>query len=49
MSNGKVSRRAVLGGAVGVAGLAALPALAQDGSIEFTQPVSASVRKAAST
>ena len=44
MSNGPVSRRAVLGGAVGVAGLAALPAFAQDGSTEFTQPASASVR-----
>lgn len=38
MSNGPVSRRAVLGGAVGVAGLAALPAFAQDGSTEFTEP-----------
>ncbi|MBP9046790.1 MAG: L,D-transpeptidase [Tabrizicola sp.] len=38
MANDKVSRRAVLGGAVGVAGLAALPALAQDGSTEFIQP-----------
>lgn len=44
MSNGKISRRAVLGGAVGVASVAALPALAQDGTIEFTQPASASVR-----
>lgn len=44
MSNGKVSRRAILGSAVGVAGLAALPAMAQDGSTEFTQPASASVR-----
>ena len=38
MSNGKVNRRAVLGGAVGVAGLAALPAFAQDGSTEFAEP-----------
>jgi L,D-transpeptidase ErfK/SrfK len=39
MTNGKMSRRAVLGGAaVGVAGLAALPALAQDGSTEFAAP-----------
>lgn len=44
MANGKLNRRAVLGGAVGVAGLAALPAFAQDGSTEFAQPVSASVR-----
>jgi L,D-transpeptidase ErfK/SrfK len=38
MANGPLSRRAVLGGAVGVAGLAAFPALAQDGSTEFVQP-----------
>jgi L,D-transpeptidase ErfK/SrfK len=38
MANGTLSRRAVLGGAVGVAGLAALPAFAQDGSTEFLQP-----------
>lgn len=38
MSNDRVNRRAVLGGAVGVAGLAALPAFAQDGSTEFTEP-----------
>lgn len=44
MANGRLNRRAVLGGAVGVAGLAALPAFAQDGSTEFAQPVSASVR-----
>jgi L,D-transpeptidase ErfK/SrfK len=44
MANGPINRRAVLGGVVGAAGLAALPALAQDGSTEFTQPASASVR-----
>jgi lipoprotein-anchoring transpeptidase ErfK/SrfK len=49
MSNGKIGRRAVLGGAVGVAGLAALPALAQDGTTEFTQPASASVRSNSSS
>ncbi|MBL9061071.1 L,D-transpeptidase [Tabrizicola sp.] len=38
MSNDTVNRRAVLGAAVGVAGLAALPAFAQDGSTEFTEP-----------
>ena len=38
MANGPLSRRAVLGGAVGVAGLAAFPALAQDGTTEFLQP-----------
>jgi L,D-transpeptidase ErfK/SrfK len=44
MSNGSINRRAVLGGVVGAAGMAALPAFAQDGSTEFNQPVSASVR-----
>ena len=38
MSNGTVNRRAVLGGVVGAAGLAALPAFAQDGSTEFAEP-----------
>ena len=38
MSNGKVDRRAVLGGVVGAASLAALPAFAQDGSTEFAEP-----------
>jgi L,D-transpeptidase ErfK/SrfK len=38
MANGPLSRRAVLSGAVGVAGLAALPAFAQDGTTEFLQP-----------
>lgn len=41
MANGKISRRAVLGGAAGVAGLAAFPALAQDGTTEFLQPATA--------
>ena len=41
MAQRPITRRAVLGG---VAGLAALPALAQDGTTEFTQPASASVR-----
>jgi hypothetical protein len=44
MTKGMISRRAVLGGAAGVAGLAAFPALAQDGTTEFTPPVSSSVR-----
>ena len=44
MANGKISRRAVLGGAAGVAGLAAFPALAQDGTTEFASPASSSVR-----
>jgi L,D-transpeptidase ErfK/SrfK len=38
MTNGTVNRRAVLGGVVGAAGLAALPAFAQDGSTEFAEP-----------
>ena len=38
MSKDTVNRRAVLGAAVGVAGLAAFPAFAQDGSTEFTEP-----------
>lgn len=38
MSKGTVNRRAVLGGAVGVAALAAVPAFAQDGSTEFAAP-----------
>jgi len=44
MAKGMISRRAVRGGAAGVAGLAALPALAQEGTTEFTAPVSSSVR-----
>lgn len=44
MSKGIISRRAVLGGAAGVAGLAAFPALAQDGTTEFVAPASSSVR-----
>jgi L,D-transpeptidase ErfK/SrfK len=44
MANGTVNRRAVLGGMVGAAGLASLPALAQDGTTEFNAPVSATVR-----
>ena len=44
MAKGMISRRAVLGGAAGVAGLAALPALAQEGTTEFTAPVSSTVR-----
>ena len=44
MAKGIISRRAVLQGAAGVAGLAALPALAQDGTTEFTPAVSSTVR-----
>ncbi len=49
MANDPISRRALLGGAVGMAGLAAMPALAQDGSTEFQAPVSSSVRNNASS
>jgi L,D-transpeptidase ErfK/SrfK len=44
MANGVISRRTLLCGAAGVAGLAAIPALAQDGTTEFNAPVSSSVR-----
>jgi len=44
MADHPITRRAVLGGAVGAAGLAALPAFAFEGSIEFDAPVSATVR-----
>jgi lipoprotein-anchoring transpeptidase ErfK/SrfK len=44
MANDPISRRALLGGAVGVAGLAAMPAFALDNSTEFQAPVSSTVR-----
>jgi L,D-transpeptidase ErfK/SrfK len=44
MAHDPISRRALLGGAVGVAGLAALPALALENSTEFQPPASATVR-----
>ena len=44
MAEERIGRRALMGGAVGMAGLAALPALAQDGTTEFQAPVSGSVR-----
>jgi L,D-transpeptidase ErfK/SrfK len=44
MTKGTLSRRSLLGGAVGMAGLAALPALAQDATTEFNAPVSSTVR-----
>jgi lipoprotein-anchoring transpeptidase ErfK/SrfK len=44
MANDLITRRAILAGAAGVAGLAALPGLAQDGTTEFTAPASSSVR-----
>jgi L,D-transpeptidase ErfK/SrfK len=44
MAKGTMNRRALLGAAAGAAGLAALPAFAQDGSTEFLAPASGSVR-----
>ena len=44
MANELISRRGILGAAVGVAGMAALPALAQENTTEFTAPVSSSAR-----
>jgi L,D-transpeptidase ErfK/SrfK len=44
MAKATINRRKLLGGAVGAAGLAALPAFAQDGTTEFTNPVSATIR-----
>lgn len=44
MTKDTISRRSLLGGAVGMAGLAALPALAQDATTEFAAPVSSTVR-----
>jgi hypothetical protein len=44
MAKGIISRRAVLGGAASVVGMAAMPALAQDGTTEFVPPASSTVR-----
>ena len=44
MADDLIKRRKFLGGAVGIAGLAALPAVAQEGSTEFQAPASSSVR-----
>jgi len=49
MANDPISRRTLLGGAVGAAGLMALPAFAQDGTTEFHAPVSATARNNASS
>ncbi len=49
MTKGLMSRRSLLAGAAGMAGLATLPALAQDGTTEFTPPASATVRNNASS
>lgn len=44
MAKDRLSRRAVLGGAAGIAGLATLPAFAQEGTTEFIEPVSSPTR-----
>lgn len=44
MASDEISRRGLLGAAVGVAGLAAFPALAQDATTEFQPAVSDSTR-----
>lgn len=44
MADDLIKRRKFLGGAVGIAGLAALPAVGQEGSTEFQAPASSSVR-----
>lgn len=44
MAKDVISRRGILGAAVGVAGLAALPARAQDGTTEFQPAVSETTR-----
>ncbi len=44
MTDDRIGRRTLLGGAVGLAGLSAVSALAQDGTTEFQAPVSSSVR-----
>ena len=44
MANDLMKRRALLGGAVGMASFAAIPTWAQEGSTEFQAPVSSTVR-----
>jgi lipoprotein-anchoring transpeptidase ErfK/SrfK len=44
MTKAVITRRGLLGGAAGMVGMSALPVLAQDGTTEFTPPVSATVR-----
>lgn len=44
MAKPMITRRGLLGGAAGLVGVSALPALAQDGTTEFTPPASSSVR-----
>ena len=49
MAKASITRRGVLGGAAGMVGMTALPALALDDSTEFSPPVSSSVRANASS
>lgn len=49
MANDPISRRGLLGGAVGLAGLAAMPALAQENTTEYSEPVSSSARNNSSS
>jgi L,D-transpeptidase ErfK/SrfK len=49
MANTPLNRRAILGGAMGTAALAALPALAQDGTTEIIPSASSTVRNNASS
>jgi L,D-transpeptidase ErfK/SrfK len=49
MANGPLTRRAILGGAMGTAALAAMPALAQDGTTEIIPSASSTVRNNASS
>jgi lipoprotein-anchoring transpeptidase ErfK/SrfK len=44
MTSDRIKRRTLLGGAIGMASFAALPAWAQEGTTEFQAPVSNSVR-----
>ncbi|NJM84006.1 MAG: L,D-transpeptidase [Tabrizicola sp.] len=44
MANDRLNRRAILGGAAGMAGLAAVPSWAQEGSTEILPSASSSVR-----
>jgi lipoprotein-anchoring transpeptidase ErfK/SrfK len=44
MKHARINRRTLVGGMLGAAGAAAIPAMAQEGSTEFQAPVSSSVR-----
>ena len=49
MDKARITRRGLLGGAAGMVGMSAMPALALDNSTEFTPPASSSVRANASS